>query len=422
VEVLAIFKMENQERFVVFVTRDATADKVSSQKMLDLNNNLALQNRMFKHVEKIASIGYFSAEIETGAVSFSDNLFRMLGFEPNSFKVTKELLLSFVLDEDKYLFSCWMDPESNEEELINLPVRFKTIHGEIKFISLSREFFNDKGSILLITLKDVTTEALINQKLEIRNQELFNSNAELASFNYIASHDLQEPLRKIQTFISLLYSFDDIVLNEKAKDYLYRIQRSANRMQLLILDLLQFSRVSKIDNLYESVDLNTILQNALDELVVLIEEKNAVMKISELPSAQTIPHQIQQLFKNLIGNAVKFSIPGVSNVIQITTEGLTDQELALFPNHNEEELIKILIIDEGIGFEQIHAESIFMIFKRLHDKFDFPGTGIGLSICQRIVDNHNGKIFAQSSPGKGAKFTFIIPKFHYQSEPALNNG
>jgi light-regulated signal transduction histidine kinase (bacteriophytochrome) len=314
-----------------------------------------------------------------------------------------------------------MDPESDGDELINLPVRFKTIHGEIKYISLSREFFTDKGNILLITLKDVTTEALINQKLELRNQELFNSNAELASFNYIASHDLQEPLRKIQTFISLLYSFEDLTLNEKAKDYLYRIQRSANRMQLLILDLLQFSRVSKIDNLYESVDLNSILQNALDELVILIEENNAEVKISDLPTAQTIPHQIQQLFKNLIGNAVKFSVPGVPNVIQVRTETMTEQELGLFPNHNQDELMKITITDQGIGFEQIHAESIFMIFKRLHDKFDFPGTGIGLSICQRIVENHQGKIFAQSSPGKGAKFTFIIPKFHYQTEPAYEN-
>jgi signal transduction histidine kinase len=415
VDVLAIFKIENKERIVIFVNRDATAHKASSLQLLDLNQDLTLQNRMFKHVEKIASIGYFSADFDNETVNFSENLFRMLGFQPNSFKVSKEMLLSFVVEEDKLLLSNWLDPESDDGDLINLPVRFRTFYGEIKFISLSREFFTDKGNILLVTLKDVTTEALVNQKLEIQNEELFRSNAELASFNYIASHDLQEPLRKIQTFISLFYSLEGLNLNEKAKDYLFRIQRSANRMQLLILDLLQFSRISKTDKVFEMADLNLILQNALDELVILIEENESIIQISELPVAEVIPHQILQLLKNLVGNAVKFSIPGIPNTIQIKTEDLTDQELGLFPSYVQEDLIKITVIDSGIGFEQSHAESIFLIFKRLHDKFEFPGTGIGLSICQRIIENHNGRIYAQGNPGKGAKFTFIIPRSQHHN-------
>ncbi|MCL6261563.1 ATP-binding protein [Aquiflexum sp. TKW24L] len=410
VEVLAIFKIEKQERMVIFVNRDVTIERASELQMLELNQNLTLQNRMFKHVEKIASIGFFSFGLDSGSVIFSDNLFRMLGFEPNSFKVSKKMLLSFVLEEHVSLVSNWLDPEMPSEELVNLPVKFKTFYGQIIFVSLSREFFGEKEKVLLVTLKDVTQEGLTNQQLELQNQELNRSNAELASFNHIASHDLQEPLRKIQTFISLLHSLNDFKLTDQAKDYLFRIQRSSNRMQLLIRDLLQFSRVSKVDKIFKVEDLNSILLNTLEELVLLIEEKKAEIEVSNLPQAEVIPHQIQQLFLNLIENALKFSRADVPNRIVISLEKLTNEELALFPAYKEDGLIKISISDHGIGFDPIHAESIFVIFKRLHNKFDFPGSGVGLAICQKIINNHHGKIFA-GSQGKGAKFTFIIPKY-----------
>jgi signal transduction histidine kinase len=410
VEVLAIFKIEKQERMVIFVNRDVTVEKASELRTLELNQNLTLQNTMFKHVEKIASIGFFSVALDSSSVTFSDNLFRMLGFEPNSFKVSKEMLLSFVVEEHVSLVSNWLDPEVASEDLISIPVKFKTFYGKIIFISLSREFFGENESVLLVTLKDVTQEGLTNQQLELRNQELNRSNADLASFNHIASHDLQEPLRKIQTFISLFNSLSDVKLTDQARDYLFRIQRSSNRMQMLIKDLLQFSRASKVEKVFVLEDLHTILQNTLEELVLLINKKKAKIEVSNLPQAEVIPHQIQQLFLNLIENALKFSQADVPNRIVIGLEKLTTDEMCLFPDYKEDGLIKISVQDQGIGFDPIHAETIFVIFKRLHNKFDYEGSGVGLAICQKIINNHQGKIFA-SSHGNGAKFTFIIPKY-----------
>ncbi|WP_373494590.1 ATP-binding protein [Aquiflexum sp.] len=416
VEVLAVLKIEKKESIVIFINRDATPEKVAELKLLELNQDLTLQNRMFKHVKEIASVSYLIIEIETNSVTFSDNLFRMLGLEPDSFKAAKEILLSFVIEEDKIIVSDWLDPQSKVEDLKHLPVKFKTINREIKFISLSREFFEDTGKILLITLKDVTSEARINQQLALQNQELSRNNAELASFNYIASHDLQEPLRKIQTFVSLLDSLEDLKLTQKAKDYFSGIQRSANRMQLLILDLLQFSRVSKVEKNFELTDLTIILRNTMDELSLLIEESKGMVHVNELPTAEVVPHQMNQLFKNLIQNSLKFRNEDVPVSIQITSEIPTEQELDQFPDFHQDDLIKITFADNGIGFDQIHAESIFVIFKRLHGRLEFPGSGIGLAICQKIIETHKGKISASGSPGEGAKFTIIIPKYQRNGE------
>ncbi|WP_373523475.1 ATP-binding protein [Aquiflexum sp.] len=416
VDFLAILRIENQERILIFVNRDATPEKVSELKLLELNHSLSLQNKMFSHVKEIAAVSYYIIELETNSIVFSDNLFRMLGLEPNSFRVSKEILVQFAMEEDKIAVSNWLDPQSEIVDLNHLPLKFNTIYGETKFISFSREFFEDSGRVLLVTLKDVTAEALINQQLELQNQELSRNNAELASFNHIASHDLQEPLRKIQTFVSLIDSLKDPNFNLKAKDYFFGIQRSANRMQLLILDLLQFSKISKAEMVFEQRDLTSILRSAIDELNLLIEESKAVVHINELPTAEVVPHQMQQLFKNLIQNSLKFGKKEFPIRIQIGMELPTENELDQYPGIFKEDLIKITISDNGIGFEQIHADSIFVIFKRLHGILEFPGSGIGLAICKRIIENHKGKIFATSSPGKGAKFTFIIPKYQYQNE------
>ncbi|MCE7054669.1 ATP-binding protein [Algoriphagus sp. AGSA1] len=410
VRMLGLVRNDERGRIAVFVTKDVTAEISSQGKLQELNASLSLQNRLFKHVESIASIGYYSHFIDTGRQMFSDNLFRLLGFAPDSFTASKNILLSHVLEEDKEAACAWTDPDLDYAGRLKDTIRVQDRYGTIKYLGLSREFFEDGAMrVLVVTLKDVSVEAAINRDLENKNKELFRSNAELESFNHIASHDLQEPIRKILTLISMLKSLPELSLTEKSEDYLGRIKRSASRMQLLILDLLKFSRVSHEDKKFEVTPLNNIVDTVLDELSLKIGEMGAEVNVAILPEASVIPSQMRQLFTNLIENALKFGKPDQKTIIDIFTEELTQQEKALFTSINSSNLLKISVKDNGMGFDPIHAERIFVIFNRLHDKKYFEGSGIGLAICKKVVENHGGVISAYAVPGDGAKFTFIIP-------------
>jgi len=409
VRMMGVVKHEEQGKIAILVTKDMTPE-IDAQDMLSkLNSNLSLQNRLFRHVEEVAAIGYYTHLIESGIEIFSDNLFRMLGFEPKSFQESKEILISHVLEEDREIASFWMDPTSTQDPGQEVKVRILTRQSTVKFISMGREFFYDeKGQIFLVTLKDVSVESEINSSLAVKNEELFKSNAELASFNHITSHDLQEPLRKIQTLISMLYSLPDLSLPEKARDYLSRINRSANRMQLLILDLLKFSSVSRGNWKFKKYNLQDVVDNVLKELTLKINETGAVIHVSPLPEVSIIPTQMQQLFTNLIENALKFT-NGKSPQVTIQQEEVTEEDNAYFPHLEVGNLLKISVQDNGIGFDQAHAENIFIIFNRLHDKQAYEGSGIGLAICKKVVENHGGVLYAKGIPGDGAKFTFVIP-------------
>jgi light-regulated signal transduction histidine kinase (bacteriophytochrome) len=232
----------------------------------------------------------------------------------------------------------------------------------------------------------------------------------LESFNRVASHDLQEPLRKIQTFISRISENDKANLSEKGKEYVSKIESSASKMRILIDDLLLFSRTNKAEKIFEKTDLNLLLANASQELAQDIEEKNAIIQSSQLPVLNVIAFQMQQLFVNLIGNALKYNKPGVAPEIKIECEKLSTKDLPVFITDKRKEYYKISVSDNGIGFEQEYAEKIFILFNRLHQKSDYAGTGIGLSICKKIAENHNGYIIAEGEPGVGATFSVFLPK------------
>ncbi|WP_439487992.1 sensor histidine kinase [Algoriphagus sp.] len=410
VRMLGFIRNDERGRIAVFVTKDVTAEISSQEKLQELNASLSLQNRLFKHVESVASIGYYSHFIDTGRQVFSDNLFRLLGFAPDSFTPSRNILLSHVLEEDKEVAGAWTDPDLDYDRSLKETIRVQDRYDTIKYLSLSREFFEDGAMrVLVVTLKDVSVEASINRDLENKNKELFRSNAELESFNHIASHDLQEPIRKILTLISMLKSQSELKLTEKTEDYLSRIKRSASRMQLLILDLLKFSRVSHEEKEFKLTNLNNLMAAVLDELSLKIEENGAEVNATILPEVSVIPSQMRQLFTNLIENALKFGKPDQKTIVDIYTEEPTEQEKALFANDYTSNLLKITVQDNGIGFDPAHAERIFIIFNRLHDKQFSEGSGIGLAICKKVVENHGGVIFADAIPGDGSKFTFIIP-------------
>ncbi len=252
-------------------------------------------------------------------------------------------------------------------------------------------------------LRDITAEEEKYRNLSAHLQDI---NEELSNFNYICSHDLQEPLRKIRIFTELLYkNLEDLTL---ADSYYSKIQSSAERMSGLIQDLLNYARVAKTDESFVTTDLNKILQNVREDFELLIRQKDATISSGLLPVIQAIPFQINQLFYNLISNSLKFS--NENPVILITAESLLPEEIAKLPQLNPEySYVLITFSDQGIGFEQHFANKIFEIFKRLHGNYAFSGTGIGLALCKKIVDNHHGWITAQSAPGKGAVFRVYLP-------------
>lgn len=278
---------------------------------------------------------------------------------------------------------------------------------------------NGSGEIyaVLIIARDITDairneELLIhlNESLTAKNTELERSNTELASFNHVASHDLQEPLRKIQTFISRIMDKDSSSLSPKGHEYFGKIQASANRMQKLIDDLLTFSRTNKADQQWETIDLSVVLELVQRELAQTIEEKKATIKTGKLPVIMGITFQFHQLFINLIGNALKYSRSDVPPEITIRCEEVDAAAYEFLSASGLRNYYRITVADNGIGFEPQYARQIFDLFQRLHGKLEYSGTGIGLTICKKIVENHHGYIMAEGEPGAGAVFTFFLPR------------
>jgi len=251
--------------------------------------------------------------------------------------------------------------------------------------------------------------AFQNDEKEKRAAELRIANKELLSFTYISSHDMQEPLRKIQSFISIILKEEKETLSDNGKNYLQRIQSSAERMQNLIIDLLAYSRINETDCKFEKTELSTIIDDVKDELKDTIKDKNATIEAVELCAANIIPFQFRQLIYNLISNALKFSRANIPSLITIRSKIAKGSKLNIEKLSPEKKYCHITIKDNGIGFEPHFSEHIFGVFQKLHSKEVYLGTGIGLAIVKKIVENHNGIITATGELNKGATFDIYIP-------------
>jgi signal transduction histidine kinase/CHASE3 domain sensor protein len=524
-----------------------------------LLNEINVQNRTFNHAEKSSEQGTYSWNLKTGKITFSDNLFRLLGCEPKSFEPCLDDFYKFVHPDDAGLaFDYYNNKDSKDLRTVEYRINIQT--GETKYLR-GITLLNDtpQGATLVGTLQDITKEKIANQKLELytstiqkvneeleetqiflnslinllpngisiyeavrneqdeivdfsikflntvsidiinkpynelvgksvmevysgivqsgyfdklknvvetgeplnfviyydypeiepgwfhnimakmgdgvmvtymdvtefnqqkheiekinielerKNIELIKNNTELTSFNHIASHDLQEPLRKINTFISRLKDSDESNLSEQGKQYFDRIVNAATRMQKLITDLLVFSNTSSSNKKFEAVDLNLILQSVMHDLTELSKGAEANIKIENLPVVNGVEFQFHQLFMNLLSNAIKYSKPNQIPEVQITYNIVQKSQI-----ETTEELIAdtyhhIAIADNGIGFKEIYADKIFKLFQRLHDKTQYEGTGIGLAICKKIVDNHNGHMTVNSTEGVGSTFHVYLP-------------
>jgi signal transduction histidine kinase len=249
--------------------------------------------------------------------------------------------------------------------------------------------------------------AVTNSALERRAAELVSSNADLEHFASIASHDLQEPLRKVRTFTQQLSDAESDHLSPKGQDYLRRTNAAAERMQKLIEDLLRYSRVSTQGRSFVKVDLTEKARHIVDDLQAQIDESGAIVRIGELPTVNADPVQMRQLVQNLVSNAIKFRRPGVTPEVDI--EGTARDGIAEFT-----------VRDNGIGFEPQYSGRIFRVFERLHGRTEYPGTGIGLALCRKIAERHGGNVVADSTPGSGSTLTVTLPVD--QREPVFVTG
>lgn len=250
------------------------------------------------------------------------------------------------------------------------------------------------------------------QELKESNKRLEDSNNELQQFAFVASHDLQEPLRKIQVFSAMVR--ESVGEKEDQKTYLNKIAASAERMRRMITDLLDFARPPALD-FFKKADLNAIVEEVLSDLEVKIKNLNAEIQVSKLAEFDVVPGQIKQLLQNLVLNSLKFSRVGTIPTIRITGEFVGEKSFTA-PPKKDGEFYRLTVQDNGIGFDEVYAERIFEIFQRLNQKDAYEGSGIGLSIVKKIIDRHKGLIKANSKKGEGAIFTIVLPIHHTHSQ------
>ena len=404
---------------VMSVANDVTEQVISTRKLLE--TRIALSGAI-----ELAELATWRISVKSQQISYSDRFRVWLGFTSDF--VSNKDFLSVVSDsnrdEVREAIEHVIETGSSGVFDIEFPIE-NSITSQKRIIHASaRVFYDSDGSAdyLSGTAQDVTKERKLQEELTFKvkertlelykaNNELEINNQELQQFAYIASHDLQEPVRKITVFMQMLET--NLESNpQKARTYIDKINNSTKRMTELIKDVLGFSELAKTARVFEQTDLNQIVGDVLNDFDLVIEQRNAKITFSDLPTVEAIPLQMSQLFGNLISNALKYSKTDSIPSINIESCQLSESEKMNFDIDQKVDYYKVEISDNGIGFDQKYADQIFNIFQRLHGKDEFAGTGIGLAMCRKILQNHNGDIVAKSAEHIGSVFTCIIPKRH----------
>ncbi|GAB3896918.1 hypothetical protein GCM10028803_14830 [Larkinella knui] len=268
-----------------------------------------------------------------------------------------------------------------------------------------------QGDGVVVTFMNITEQKKIESELQQKNEALERSNQSLQSFAYIASHDLQEPLRKLQAFSDILTNDYQTDLKPEALDILQRMKIATRRMATLVHDLLAFSRITTQPRQEKSVSLSNVISGVIGDLDLIIQETSATIDVETLPVITGDELELGQLFQNLLSNALKFRRPTIPPVIAITCLVIEAHELpeSVKTKLRKTRYCQISVSDNGIGFEPKNADRIFEMFQRLHPRSKFEGTGIGLAICQKVAENHGGAIIATSEPDQGASFHVYLP-------------
>lgn len=376
------------------------------------NDELKFTNLSFKNAEEIAGFGHWKFNLDKNTYSFSDNYYRLMGLEPHAFEPSLENAIKY-LHPDDYDVAVRIHKQSLIDHLPTSTIlRYVLKDGTIKYIMTVGSFTrNSTGDLIKMGVNyDVTEQYEKTLEIEENNKQLQAINTELESFNNIASHDLQEPLRKIQMFVSRIEEKELNLLSENGKEYFKKIRLAANKMQTLLIDLLNYSRVDKGDKIFVKIKLKNLVEQCLQDLSVTVEEKKAEIEVMDLPEIEGIEFQIEQLFVNLISNSLKYSREDITPKITIKSEKIIGKEMHNNRIITNKDYHKIVVKDNGIGFKQEYADKIFLLFKRLETDSKYVGTGIGLAICKKIIENHNGFIKVKSKLNEGAQFSIFFPK------------
>lgn len=348
---------------------------------------------------RAANIGIWDWDLRTGKTVWNDNMFTIYGVRREDYPATHEAWTKLIHPDDlEQVERIHQQIIADERVSQDFEVRNVWPNGEIRhMLSYGQVILDeDERPLRLVGVNmDITPRKRVEEALAQKTAELERSNAELEQFAYIASHDLQEPLRMVTSYIQLIEESYRDQLDAEGQEFLHYAVDGATRMKTLINDLLQYSRVGRLGKELTPTDTEKVLRRVLTNLQIAIEENHATVTHDPLPEVMADDVQLEQVIQNLIGNAIKFH-GNVYPVVHIRAR--REGNVWLFS-----------VCDNGIGIDPRHYERIFLIFQRLHPREKYPGTGIGLAICKRVIERHGGKIWVESLPGKGSTFYFTIP-------------
>ncbi|QCS45080.1 MEDS domain-containing protein [Natrinema versiforme] len=374
----------------VALTRDIT-DRVERKRELERALDL------LEKTEHIADVGGWEIEPDTKEVFWTDHIFELLEVDADEEPPLDEALAMYH-EEDQPIVEGAIEEALDSGDPFDVETRIRTENGDVRWLRLQGvpETVDDEVISLRGAAHDITEHKEREHQLEELIGKLEASNDRLKQFAYAASHDLQEPLRMVSSYLQLLENEYRNDLDADAQEYIDFAVDGADRMRAMVNDLLAFSRVEQTDGEFEPVDCNRLLEQVTDNLQLKIEENDADISVKSLPTVRADSEQLEQVFSNLLSNAIKYSDDEPPE-IEITVEEQANQW-------------KFAVADNGIGIDPAKTDQIFEVFKRLHHDNEYPGTGIGLALCQEIVENHAGEIWIDSEPGEGSTFFFTIPK------------